>query len=91
MWSRGVWLALLQSCGMNAAMEVSLKSQMIARWRVMADQCRETLAFWRENNFRVVVKGIDITDAEQAATEARIAHLARLIAAVESSDQTSVN
>lgn len=49
-------------------MEASLKSQMIARWRDMAIQCRETLAFWQENNFRVVVKGIDITDAEQAAT-----------------------
>lgn len=76
-WSRGVWLASLQSCGMNAAMEVSLRSQMIARWRGVAIQCRETLAFWRENNFRVVVKGIDITHAEQAATEARIAHLER--------------
>ncbi|MBN9466022.1 MULTISPECIES: hypothetical protein [unclassified Brevundimonas] len=71
-------------------MEVSLKSQMIARWRGMATQCRETLAFWRENNFRVVVKGIDITDAEQAATEARIAHLEGLIAAVEGSDPPSI-
>lgn len=71
-------------------MEASLKSQMIARWRDMAIQCGETLAFWRENNFRVVVKGIDITDAEQAATEARIAHLERLIAAVQDSDPPSI-
>lgn len=59
---------------------------MIALWRSMADQCRETLAIWKENDFRVCVKGIDITDAERAFTEARIAHLEKLIAAVESED-----
>lgn len=64
-------------------MEDGLKSQMISRWRSMVSQCRETLEFWRAHDFRVVANGIDVTEAEQAATEARIAHLERLIAAVE--------
>jgi hypothetical protein len=64
-------------------MDETIKSEMLARWRHMAEQCRETLDFWRASDFRVVVNGIDITDAERAATEAKIAHLERLICAVE--------
>lgn len=59
------------------------KSEMLTRWRSMAQQCQETLDVWETNGFRVVVNGIDISDAERAATVARIAHLHAVIAAVE--------
>lgn len=59
------------------------KAQMLRLWRETLRQCRETLNAWRETDFRVRVNGIDITDAERAATEARIEHLQKLIAAVE--------
>ena len=52
-----------------------VRQEMLARWRAIADRCRETLAVWRRSNFRVIVNGIDITDAEMAATEARMARL----------------
>ena len=67
-------------------MDEDIKTQMLERRRDMASQCREMPDFWQANKFRVVANGIDITSAEQAATEARIAHLHRLIAAVEGSD-----
>lgn len=57
---------------------------MLELWRKTAALCRRTLEFWDKSDFRVMVNGIDITDAERAATAARIEHLEKLIEAVES-------
>ena len=64
-------------------MDSAAQARMLKLWRATVQQCQETLDVWHENDFRVVVNGIDITDAEKAATVARIAHLKGLIAAVE--------
>lgn len=59
------------------------KQEMLSRWRSMARQCQETLEVWETSGLQIVVNGIDISDAERAATVARIKHLQALIAAVE--------
>lgn len=46
-------------------------------------QCQRVRDVWRENEFRLIVAGLDITDAECAAFETRISHLKNLIAAIE--------
>lgn len=65
-------------------MDQNPRERMLALWRETIDQCRRTLDFWYETDFRVCVNGIDITDAERAITLSRIAHLEKLIAVVES-------
>ena len=75
-------MASPETSSIETLAEEGIQTQMVRRWLEMAVQCRETLDFWRASNFRVVVNGIDITEAEHAYTEARIMHLSRLIVAV---------
>lgn len=72
-------------------MDNDVRDQMLDLWRGMADQCRQTLAIWQHNDFRLCVNGIDITEAERAASESRIAHLEKLIAAVEAETAESAS
>lgn len=51
--------------------------------RETLDQCRRAREVWRKHEFRLVVSGLDITDAECAAFDTRISHLENLIAALE--------
>ena len=67
-------------------MDQAPKDRLLALWRETIAQCRRTLDFWYETDFRVCVNGIDITDAERAMTELRIAHLEKLIAAVKAEE-----
>lgn len=71
---------------MMSATDPLHKCQMLDLWRETIAQCRRTLDFLAETDFRVCVNQIDITDAERAHTEARIHHLEALIQAVESDD-----
>jgi len=47
------------------------------------NQCRETQDFWLDNDFRLSIGGIDITEAERAAADQRLEHLENLISAME--------
>lgn len=62
---------------------VEPRDELLRLFRRTLAQCRETQDFWRENNFRLTVGGIDITEAERAASDQRIEHLENLIAAME--------
>lgn len=62
---------------------VEARDELLHLFKRTLAQCRETQYFWRENNFRLTVGGIDITEAERAASDQRIAHLEALIAAME--------
>ena len=67
-------------------MDEGPRDRMLTLWRETIAQCRRTLDFWYETDFRVCVNGIDITHAERAMTKSRIAHLEKLIAAVEAEE-----
>lgn len=67
-------------------MDTTVKEQMIRRWREMAERDRQTLAIWREHDFRFRTNGVDTTDQDRADFEERILRLEDLIARVEASD-----
>ena len=62
---------------------VDPRDELLRLFKRTLTQCRETQDFWRENAFRLTVGGIDITEAERAASDRRIEHLENLIAAIE--------
>ena len=64
-------------------MSRSIEEQLVARWRDIADRNREVLAIWRDSDFRLRVGGIDITEAEIASAQARVAHLDNMIALLD--------
>lgn len=64
-------------------MQPRIEDQLISHWRGIREQTRAVLELWRSKNFRLRINGIDITDAEIAAAEARIKHITTLITALE--------
>ena len=62
---------------------VEARDELLHLFKRTLAQCRETQDFWRENDFRLTVGGIDITEAERAASDLRIEHLETLIVAME--------
>ncbi|MGV9010708.1 hypothetical protein [Brevundimonas sp.] len=46
-------------------------------------QCQATQDFWSAHDFQLRVGGIDITESERAAADARIKHLEDLIHGME--------
>lgn len=67
-------------------MDEAVKQNMIRRWREMAERDRETLAIWRQADFRFKLNGIDTTDQDRAEFEERILRLEDLIARAESAE-----
>jgi len=67
-------------------MDTTVKDQMIRRWREMAERDRQTLAIWREHDFRFRTNGVDTTDQDRADFEQRILQLEDLIVRVAGSD-----
>ena len=61
----------------------TVKGELVARWRDIMDRNREVLDIWRASDFFLRVNGVDITRAEIAALEARIAHIETLRSAGE--------
>ena len=68
---------------MIGGMEQGGQEELLRLFRRTLAQCRETQEFWRDNDFCLTVGGIDITEAERAASDQRIEHLENLIAAME--------
>lgn len=64
-------------------MEPSPREELLRLFRQTLAQCRDTQNFWRGHDFRLHVGGMDITEAERAASEERIKHLENLIATME--------
>lgn len=62
---------------------VEPRAELLRLFKRTLMQCRETQDFWLDNDFRLTVGGIDITEAERAAADQRIEHLENLIAAME--------
>lgn len=57
--------------------------ELLRLLRRTLERCREANEFWLANDFRLRIGGIDITEAERAASGQRIQHLENLIAAME--------
>jgi hypothetical protein len=57
--------------------------ELLRLLRRTLEQCREANEFWLAHDFRLRIGGIDITEAERAASTQRIQHLENLIAAIE--------
>lgn len=64
-------------------MDETVESELVARWRDIMERNREVLQIWRASDFRLRVNGIDITQAEISAAEARIEHIQKLICSLE--------
>ena len=62
---------------------IEARDELLHLFKRTLAQCRETQDFWLDNDFRLTVGGIDITEAERAAADQRIEHLENLIAAME--------
>lgn len=62
---------------------VEARDKLLHMFKRTLAQRRETQYFWRENDFCLTVGGIDITEAERAASDLQIEHLENLIAAME--------
>ena len=71
-----------------ALMERAARDELLRLFKQTLAQCRETQRFWRDNDFRLTVGGIDITEAERAASDGRIEHLQNLIKAIEQNAST---
>lgn len=69
-------------------MERAARDELLRLFKKTLAQCRETQRFWRDNDFRLTVGGIDITEAERAASDGRIEHLQNLIKAIEQNAST---
>ena len=54
------------------------QSELLRRFCGLLAHCRDTLEFWEDSDLRLIVGGMDITDAELAALRERAAHLQRL-------------
>lgn len=67
----------------SSCMEPSPREQLLGLFRQTLAQCLDTQDFWRGHDFRLHVGGMDITEAERAASEERIKHLENLITAME--------
>ncbi|WP_161639206.1 hypothetical protein [Brevundimonas diminuta] len=70
---------------MLLAMTENIKEQMVRRWREMAERDRETLAIWRQHDFRTGEDGRDTTDEDRQRFEESILRLEDMIARVEAS------
>lgn len=87
--SVGEMLRLSCNIAIQACMAEPLRDELLRLFRLTLNQCREANEFWVANDFRLRIGGIDITEAERAASVQRIQHLENLIAAMEQEDADS--
>ena len=60
-----------------------IEHELIERWKDIEARNRDVLNIWQGSDYRLCIAGIDITEAEIAAAQARIAQLDVMIAALE--------